>query len=363
MTFPVFSSYAHQWRAEESVVYPSSYASAVRLDRRPARAYDPARRMRRFAWSLWLVLSLAAGARAETVMVNGVVAIVNDVVITWNDVQQYIAAAMEVLERTYYNQPAVLQQRLQQARREGVEQLVERKLILHEFKTAGYNLPESLIEDRVKARIREHYGDRLTLTKSLQAEGITYETFKQHIREDFIVSAMRARNIAQEILVSPHKIEKYYADNLDKFKLEDQVKLRMIVLTRPAEAPPDTARKLAQEILAKLEEGAPFAEMAGVYSEGSQRAQGGDWGWVERSVLRKELAGVAFSLKPGQRSGVIETKEACYLMLVEAVRANHTQTLGEVRDEIERTLVAEERARLSKQWIDKLKAKSFVRYF
>ena len=37
--------------------------------------------------------------------------------------------------------------------------------------------------------------------------------------------------------------------------------------------------------------------MAGVYSQGAQRSQGGDWGWVERSVLRKELAETAFSLK------------------------------------------------------------------
>jgi parvulin-like peptidyl-prolyl isomerase len=84
---------------------------------------------------------------------------------------------------------------------------------------------------------------------------------------------------------------------------------------------------------------------------------------VERSVLRKELADVAFTLKGGQRSGVIETKEACYVMLVEDLKPNHTQTLAEVRDDIERALVADERARLNKQWIEKLKAKSFVRYF
>ena len=57
--------------------------------------------------------------------------------------------------------------------------------------------------------------------------------------------------------------------------------------------------------------------MASVYSQGSQHNQGGDWGWVERSVFRKELADVAFTLKPGQVSDVIDTPQACYLMLVE----------------------------------------------
>jgi parvulin-like peptidyl-prolyl isomerase len=120
---------------------------------------------------------------------------------------------------------------------------------------------------------------------------------------------------------------------------------------------------LAGEILSKIKEGAAFADMAAVYSQGSQRNQGGDWGWVEKSVLRKELAETAFSLKPGEISSVIETPEACYLMLVEEKRAAHVKALGDVRDEIEKTMLAQERARLQKQWIERLKKKTFVRYF
>jgi parvulin-like peptidyl-prolyl isomerase len=103
--------------------------------------------------------------------------------------------------------------------------------------------------------------------------------------------------------------------------------------------------------------------MASVYSQGSQRNQGGDWGWVEKSVLRKELADLAFSLKPGQRSGVIDTPEACYLMMVEERRPEHVKPLSDVRDEIEKTLLAQESERLQKQWIERLKKKTFVRYF
>src|SRR4030095_11741194 len=52
-----------------------------------------------------------------------------------------------------------------------------------------------------------------------------------------------------------------------------------------------------------------------------------------------------------------------YLMLVEDKRIARTKALPEVRDEIEKTLIVQERARLHKKWIDRLKAKSFVRYF
>jgi parvulin-like peptidyl-prolyl isomerase len=103
--------------------------------------------------------------------------------------------------------------------------------------------------------------------------------------------------------------------------------------------------------------------MASVYSEGPERAQGGYWGWQERKGIVKELSDAAFALKPGQHTGVLELNNTCFLLQVIAFKPKHTKTLPEVRERIERDLVAKEQARLSKQWIDRLKTKSFVRYF
>ena len=113
----------------------------------------------------------------------------------------------------------------------------------------------------------------------------------------------------------------------------------------------------------EIKGGATFQEMATVNSEGSQRSQGGDWGWVERSVLRKELADAAFALKPGQVSDVIETPDSCYLMLVEEVRPAHVKPLNEARLEIEVTLRTQAQKQLEQQWIAKLKSKTFLRLF
>ncbi len=304
------------------------------------------------------LLASLVSARAE--LANGIKAIVHDSIITYVDVEDLTSQTADVLVRQYRRDPAALQKKMQEARDENLDRLLSRELILHEFSTAGYSMPDSVIDEVVQQRIRSRYGDRVTLTKTLQAQGITFEKFKQQVREQFIVEAMRSKNIAAEIIISPYKIENYYAANKDKYKVEDQVKLRMIVLNKAGDP---SAKKLADEIAVKLKEGADFAEMAGLHSQGSQRNQGGDWGWVEKSVLRKELADVAFTLKAGQVSEVIDTPEACYLMKVEEAREAHVRPLSEVRDEIERNLVLAERERLEKQWIEKLKKKTFVRYF
>jgi parvulin-like peptidyl-prolyl isomerase len=101
--------------------------------------------------------------------------------------------------------------------------------------------------------------------------------------------------------------------------------------------------------------------LAAVYSQVLQRREKGEWN--ERAVLRKEIADAAFKLKAGEYSDVIETPEACYIILVEDLKSSHMKSLGEVRDQIEGTLRLQERARLEKLWLAKLKKKTFVRYF
>lgn len=319
--------------------------------------------MRTFCKIFATVAAVGCALQLQAELANGIKAIVHDSIITLEDVTVMSEPAAKALWRQYHEQPEVFQKKLAEAQTDNLEQLLGRQLILHEFKTAGYSMPESVIEEMVQEKIHARFGDRMTLTKTLQAEGITNEKFRQQIRDQFIIEVLRQKNISSEIIISPHKVETYYLAHRDEFKIEDEIKLRMIVLTNSVESDAPQTMKLAEEILAKLKEGAAFAEMATVYSQGSQRKEGGDWGWVERSVLRKELADVAFTLKAGERSGVIETPGAYYLLLVEETRPSHHKSLGEVRDQIEKNFLLEERSRLEKQWIERLRKKTFVQYF
>jgi len=219
-----------------------------------------------------------------------------------------------------------------------------------------------VVDQLVQDRVRERFGDRVTFIKTLQAQGMTVEQFRRDVRNQFIISQLRAKNVSQAIVISPYKVETYFLAHQNDFKIEDEIKLRMIVLNKTSPADTNTLQR-ANEILAEIKNGATFQEMATVYSEGSQKNQGGDWGWVERSVLRQDLADAAFALKPGQVSGAIDTPESVYLMLVEQTRPAHVKPLDEVRAEIETTLRTQEQARLEKQWIDGLKKKTFIRYF
>ena len=310
-----------------------------------------------------LVAGLGRPAVAAPELVNGIVAIVNETVITEKEARQFIEPAVVALER----QPGITRQayneKAMEIYKDGLSQLVERQLTLDDFKAAGYSFPDSIIEDFVQERIRERYGDRVKLIKTLEAQNMTYEQFRNDIRDQFIVEQMNLKNVSSAVIISPFKIETYYKNHPDEFKQAEQVHLRMIELRKRDGGDPEAVRRLAREILAKLNAGAKFTEMASVYSEGSQKRDGGDLGWVDRTVLRKEFAEATATLKPGQRSGIIDASDACFLLQVEEVKSAQSRPLTEVRDDIEKTLLNQERARIQKKYVERLKKKAFVRYF
>ena len=333
----------------------------VALDRAEGIVTMPTHSMKTFPFLLALAVVASGPLRVRADVADGVEAVVHGEAITFSEVDDHARPAVTVLKRQYLSQPDVLDAKVHETVTDTLNQLVERQLILHSFDAEGYQLPEGVVDDLVQERIREHYGDRVTLIRTLQAEGMTFEQFRKQVREQYIESALRNQKVQREIILSPYKVQTYYLANLDKYKLDDQVKLRMIVFPKPSGNTNTVA--FAQEIQAQIKAGASFAEMAGLYSQGSQQHQAGDWGWVERSVLRKELAAPAFTLAVGQVSEVIDTPDTVYLMLVEDRKPAQARPLAEVRTEIEKVLRTQQQAALQKQWIDGLKKKTFVRYF
>lgn len=327
-------------------------------------------------------------------LLDGVAAIVNDKVITYSEVRQFVQPVVQQLRRNFSGQDLVEQVR--KAQMDALNQLIERALIIQEFNEKGYKIPETVVDQQINDIIADDYGgNRAVFVKTIEAENLTLSQYRDQVRERVIVQAMRGHKTQQAIVVSPYKIEKYYNDNADQYKIGDQIKLRMIFIKRGQEsevssqkseaetsvteqvggsnsvesatesnAPPmDVQRRLAEEILAKLDAGDSFESMARVYSEGKEAKEGGDWGWIGKDVLRKELNAIAFSLKAGQHSGIIETAEGYYIVQVDDVKSAHTIPLGDVRDDIEKILLQQQRAKMQEDWVKDLRAKAYIRLF
>ena len=105
--------------------------------------------------------------------VDGIVAVINDTVITSQQVQEFAKPAIESLANTYGDNQTAYDAQYNSILTNSLELLIERDLILHDFDVEGYHLPDSYVVDElVDERIRERYmGDRVTLIKDLQSPG------------------------------------------------------------------------------------------------------------------------------------------------------------------------------------------------
>jgi peptidyl-prolyl cis-trans isomerase SurA len=327
--------------------------------------------MTHFRLVIALVLVAAAtGRAAPPELMDGVAAIVNNRIITYSEVRDYVRPVLQQLRRDYRGDD--LGEKMHAAQQDALNNLIDRALIITEYETKGYSMPDNVVELELEDIIVNDFGgDRTAFIKTLQAERLTLSQYRDKLRERIIVQAMRNRKFNQVSVVSPNQIEQYYAKHQEDYRVEDRIKLRMLFLKKPAapaaaatNAPAaDPRRQLAAELLARLEKGETFEALARQFSEAREAKKGGDWGWIGKDVLAKSLSEAAFALRAGQHSPVIETDDGYYLLFVEDFQAAHLTPLSEARAEIEDRLLREQRSKLQETWVKDLRSRAYIRMF
>ncbi|MDR0533430.1 MAG: peptidyl-prolyl cis-trans isomerase [Verrucomicrobiales bacterium] len=319
------------------------------------------------------VSSLASVPKLAAQAVDGVAAVVNDKVITFSEVRKEVDPIEQQYRQLYSGLDLV--EKVKEARLATLKSLIERQLIIQDFNTQGFFLPDNVIDDQMNKIIKDQFGgDRTTFVKTLQAQGVSIDNYKENLKNRVIVQAMRQRNVSAAVIVSPYQIEQYYQDNIKQFVQPDQIKLRDIFMRKAlfkekrkddngSEVEVDPQYMQMKDILAKVETGSDFASLAKGYSQGAQASSGGDLGWVTASSLRKELADAAFKLRPGQNSPIIETDDGYHILMVDDVKKSSVIALAQVRDGIEGALLQQERERLQQEWLDGLRSKAFIKMF
>ncbi len=306
------------------------------------------------------LLAFLCSAPAQQVL-DGIAAVVNDDVITFSQVRELIGSSEMAARQQLKGEE--LDTKIKEIRVRAINDLIDRQLILQEFYKNKFNIPDHFIEDRVQTIIREEFGgDRAAFVRTLAAQGYTLDKFKLMEKEKMIVQAMRSQNVKGDVIIPESRIQEYYQKNRQEYTDDDQIKLRMIAI-RKAENGSDSRRGMIEEIRSKIVEGAEFQDLARMYSEDSTQDQGGDWGWINRRTLNEDLAKVAFRLKPGQVSEVIELGNSYYLLIVEAKKNATVKPFAALRDEIQAKLMQEERQRRTEEWVARLRKKSYIKMF
>ncbi len=296
---------------------------------------------------------------SEIIPVDGFAAVVNNRVITVGEVMAALTPVEQQLRMRYSGRE--LSARLEEAYEDILNSMIENALILEAFKEREGEIPRQLVDEHIDGIIAERFdGDRGAFLNQLSAEGISKEEWRQDVRDRLAVMLLRNEEVTPRVVLSPRRVRREYERRLDEFTESGGTRLRMITIHREAtEEHPDPAA-LAASVWEQATDDGDFQELARTYSQDGRAARGGDWGWIEPDILRKELADVAGTLEPGQTSDVIETDDAFYILYVEARRPETVTPFAEVRDELEQELRRAEERRVYQSWINRLRNRHHV---
>ena len=294
---------------------------------------------------------------------HGIAAAVQDSIITFEELRRELMPLVpRVREGTASK--AEFDQQMSELYFEVLQTLIDRVLIMEDFKKKEFQLPPTVMENEFDKVLYEDFdNDRAKFHEFLKSQGKNVREFRRQLYEQIIVSIMRGEKQRTGSQISPERIENFYNENKLHFYEDEAVKLRIITLRPIAGESSDLMRQNTDKVLAEIASGTSFEEVARQFSQDSRRERGGDWGWIQRTDLKEELAGPAFELEVGQHSQPIQVDNQTMILYVEDYREEGIQDLVEVRDNIEEILAAQLGRQTQDQWLERLRKRAYIRYF
>ena len=295
---------------------------------------------------------------------NGVAAVVENKVITVDDIRKEIAPLLPQLQRDARNEED-FNKRLESVQDSIIQELIDRVLIINEFrKDEKKQIPPGFIDSRIAdIQSQQFDNDRSKFLGFLRARGTTLRQYRIEVEDDIIYSYMRQQQRKSQSIVSPVRIETYYEENKERFQQEDSVHLRLIQLNGASDESEAQLLTRAMEVIGRFQRGEDFSELAKEYSEDSRRSKGGDWGWQKRSDLKKEFSSPLFNLDKGEITDPVLTSDGCFLLFAEDRKYAGIQPIDQVRDTIERILIQRMSSVSEERWLERLRRNGYVKHY
>ncbi len=168
--------------------------------------------------------------------------------------------------------------------------------------------------------------------------------------------------VRTQVKVDEADLREYYAQHLSDYRVPDRVKVAHILFKTTGKTPAEVAtiEKTAADVLNQVRAGGDFGDLAKKYSEDTTAQAGGELGWLVHGQTVPEFDNIAFSLKPGEMSGLVKTMYGIHILKVEDKQMAHLQSFDEVKNSIrvdmEKQRVADAQEKLASSLESQLKA-------
>jgi len=251
--------------------------------------------------------------------------------------------------------------------------LIDSRLLSQKADELGISADTDVIKRLDELRKQMHAESMEDLEKAAQAQGVSFEEFKQNLKDSILTQKVIQQEVGGHITVTQQEIQEYYNQHKDEMARPEQVRLSEILIST---APPPTpapgqpapsadevvaeAKAKADAVYAQLQKGAKFEELAQKNSNGPTAANGGDLEYFKRGTLSKQLEDQVFGLKAGQYTEPVRTNQGWVMLKVTEHQSEGTPPLKEVESQIQERLYMTKMQPALREYLTKLREDAYI---
>jgi peptidyl-prolyl cis-trans isomerase SurA len=322
---------------------------------------------------LLLLVASALVVVADTV-VEEIVARINTDIVTRSELQRGRTQLQNEMKERY---GAEANQHIAEREKDILRDLIDQQLLIQKGKDLGITADTEVIKRLDDMRKQMKLESLEDLEKAAQEQGVSFEDFKQNLRNQIITQQVIGREVGSRLQITQKEAEKFYEEHKAELERPEQVRLsEILVSTAPKQQsessqtgnPPPAAseeeivaaEQKAVQLLDSIRKGASFEEVAKKSSDGPTAEQGGDLGLFKRGMLAKELEDKTFAMKAGDVSDVIRTRQGFIILKVTEHQQAGVPPYKEVEPRVQEAIYLQKLQPALRAYLTKLREESYI---
>jgi peptidyl-prolyl cis-trans isomerase SurA len=260
--------------------------------------------------ALLLAPALAPAAKME--VIDRIVAVINDSVIMQSELDERVDEVLRNLATEGARRPP-----LEIIRQQVLERMVEESLQLELAERMGIRVDDTSLNEALTGIARQNNFTLEQFAEEVRSEGMDWASFREQIRNELMINQVRQRQVAQRIRITDLEVDRFLASELGKQLFESEFRLGHILIQLPDGASPQQiaeAQDEADSIIAQLEKGEDFSELAVRHSDDSYALKGGDLGWRPAAQWPALFSEAVVSLQPGELAGPLRSGNGFHIL-------------------------------------------------
>ncbi len=279
--------------------------------------------------ALMLGAILSFSSVAQEVMLDRVAVIVDQGVILESEIN---ALVKEVKRNAEANNQELPSDRA--LRTQAIERLITKNLQLQMAERMGIQISDPQLEQTIGNIAANQNATMEQLRASLIAEGISYDDYREDIREEIIMGEVRRANVRRRVYITPQEIDTLMGLIEEQGAEQAEYRLGHILIGFPADPTDEdiqAARERADKVISLLESGSDFTKIAIASSSGNEALEGGDMGWLNINAMPTLFAEAVQNEDVDSLVGPIRSGAGFHILKVIDTRGIEKVTVQEVK--------------------------------